>query len=224
LWSFGVAHGGHFIDQFVKDARLRDMLQTFDFDAINALYSLLHLGGGITILAPDKIIDYRQTPPSARYAFTFWAFPRSQWLTTLREYLDFADEHFKATGFRCNMPLGAYHIRRDTSSLLSYTHESDIFSIDPIHASTEDAGWHHFLREFNQFAFEHNGIPLLNQSPFVERKHVEAAYGQRWFRFAEWVKLMDSAGRMRNPFFAELLSPSVTASPDAASADYSAPR
>jgi hypothetical protein len=68
--------------------------------------------GGL-LLAPDKIIDYHSTPVTARYAFTFWAFPRAEWLVTLRAYLDFADQHFEATGFRCNMPLGAYHIRRD---------------------------------------------------------------------------------------------------------------
>ena len=82
------------------------------------------------------------------------------------------------------MPFGAYHIRLDTNSILSYTHDQEIFSIDPIHASTDDMAWHDFLQEFNDFAFERNGIPLLNQSPFVERKHVEAAYGQRWMDFA----------------------------------------
>ena len=133
------------------------------------------------MLAPDKTIDYSSTRQSARYAFTFWAFPRAQWLETLRAYLDFADEHFKTTGFRCNMPLGAYYIRRDTGSFLSYTHDGDIFSIDPIHSSTDNAAWHHFLRQFNEFAYQRKGIPLLNQSPFVERKHVEAAYGARWF-------------------------------------------
>jgi hypothetical protein len=48
--------------------------------------------------------------------------------------------------------------------------------------------------------------PGPNQSPFVERKHVEAAYGQRWIDFSEWVRTMDPNGRMLNPFFAELLS------------------
>jgi hypothetical protein len=104
------------------------------------------------------------------------------------------------------MPLGAYHIRRDVSSLLSYTHEHEIVSIDPIHASTDDAAWHYFLQQFNQFAFQRNGIPLLNQSPFVERRHVEAAYGQRWLEFSEWVRTTDPSGRMLNPFFAALLS------------------
>jgi hypothetical protein len=205
LWNFGDAHAAHFIDQFITQKTLRDAVQTSGFDVTNFLYSTLHLFGGITLLAPDKTIDYRDTPRSARYAFTFWAFPRAQWLTTLRAYLDFTAQHFKATGFRCNMPLGAYHIRRDTNSILSYTYEQEIFSIDPIHSSTDDTAWHEFLKKFNDFAFERNGIPLLNQSPFVERKHVEAAYGQRWTDFAKWVRTKDPQGRMLNPFFAELL-------------------
>ncbi len=112
---FGDAHAGHFIDQFLLNKTLRDGAQNADLDVTNVLYSELHLFGGITLLDPDKTIDYRNTPDSAKYAFTFWAFPRSQWLTTLRAYLDFADQYFRTTGFRCNMPLGAYHIRRDTN-------------------------------------------------------------------------------------------------------------
>jgi hypothetical protein len=205
-WNFTGAHNGHFIDQFVSSKRLRDAAQKGLFNVTKFLYSTLNLFGGITLLAPDKTIDYRKTPTSAKYAFTFWAFPRSQWLKTLREYLDFADQHFRSTGFRCNMPLGAYFIRKDTHSILSYTHDEDVFSIDPIHASTDDAAWHGFLRKFNDFAYQRQGIPLLNQSPFVERKHVEAAYGQRWLDFSDWVRRMDPRGRMLNPFFAELLS------------------
>jgi len=205
LWNHGDAHTAHFISQFISDKRLRDSAQDGLFDVTNLLYSTLRLFGGITSLAPDKTIDYRKTPSSAKYAFTFWAFPRAQWLRTLKEYLEFAEQHFKSTGFRCNMPLGAYRIRRDTNSILSYTHDQEIFSIDPIHASTDDAGWHSFLRQFNDFAYQRNGIPLLNQSPFVERKHVEAAYGQRWLDFRKWVRIMDPTGRMLNPFFADLL-------------------
>ncbi|HKW98306.1 MAG TPA: FAD-binding protein [Bryobacteraceae bacterium] len=206
LWNFGAAHVGHFIDQFITDPDLRDALQQGSLDAANFLYGMLHLFGGISLLAPDKTIDYRDTPASARYAFTFWAFPRSQWLGTLRDYLDFAERHFQATGFRCNMPLGAYHIRRDTNSILSYTYDQEVFSIDPIHAVTDLAAWQNFLRAFNDFAYQRNGIPLLNQSPFVERTHVERAYGRRWLDFCDWVRTADPAGRMLNPFFADLLS------------------
>jgi len=206
LWNHTAAHGAYFIEKFIADRRLRKAAQENSANIANLLYSALRLLGGITLLAPDKTIDYSRTRQSARYAFTFWAFPRAQWLQTLREYLDFADEHFKATGFRCNMPLGSYFIRRDTHSLLSYSNDGDIFSIDPIHASTDNAAWHEFLRRFNEFAYRRNGIPLLNQSPFVERRHCEAAFGERWFEFSEWVKSVDPDGRMVNPFFGELLS------------------
>ena len=207
LWNYEGAHAARFVDQFIADKSLRDAAEQGVFDAEKFLYETLHLLGGITLLAPDKTIDYRSTPDSARYAFTFWAFPRPKWLSTLRAYLDFADQHFKATGFRCNMPLGAYRIRRDTNSLLSYSYDQEVFSIDPIHASTDNTAWHYFLQQFNEFAYLQGGIPLLNQSPFIERKHVEAAYGQRWLDFSQWVRTTDPTGRMLNPFFAALLSP-----------------
>ena len=66
------------------------------------------------------------------------------------------------------------------------------------------------MQRFNEFAFERNGIPLLNQSPFVERKHVEAGNGSRWVEFSRWIRSADPGGRMLNPFFAALLSPDTT--------------
>ena len=206
LWNFGGAHAGHFIDAFIADPKLRAEAQQDSFDAATLLYRTLRLLGGITLLAPDKTIDYRNTAASDRYAFTFWAFPRGQWLSTLRAYLDFADAHFKETGFRCNMPLGAYRVHQDSNAILSYTHDQDMFSIDPIHAVTDQAAWQKFLEAFNNFAYQRNGTPLLNQSPFIQRKHVEAAYGPRWVEFSKWVRATDPEGRMLNPFFAGLLS------------------
>jgi hypothetical protein len=206
LWNFGGAHAAQLINRFITDKSVRDAVQNGLFDVMKFLYTDLHLFGGITLLAPDKMIDYSKTPADAKYAFTFWAFPRAQWLTVLRAYLDFADDYFKQTGFRCNMPLGAYHVRHDQSSILSYSYDGEVFSIDPIHASTDDDAWHKFLRAFNEFAFQRGGIPLLNQSPFVERNHLEAAYGSRWLEFSDWIRESDPQGRMLNPFFAALLS------------------
>ena len=111
---------------------------------VRFLYSLLHLTGGFSLYAPDKTVNYSTTPASCKYAFTFWAFPREQWLKVLREYLDFADAHFKKCGFRCNMPLGSYFIHRDSHSILSCTHDGEIFSIDPIHACTDQPAWDRF--------------------------------------------------------------------------------
>ena len=210
LWNFEGAFLGHLIGRFANDPALRNALQQGDFDVAQTLYSTLHLIGGITILAPDKTINYENTPPDARYAFTFWAFPRAQWLTVLRAYLDWADAYFQKTGFRCNMPLGAYRVRLDTSSLLSYSAEGEVFSIDPIHAPTNFQDWYDFLIAFNEFAAQNHGIPLLNQSPFMLIQHVKAAYGQRWQQFSDAVRSADPTGRMLNPFFAGLLVPPVS--------------
>ena len=212
LWNYGRARGAHLVDTFLHDEKLRTTAQQGLSDVTEILYSTLNLTGGISLLAPDKTVDYRHTPESAKYVFTFWAFQKAQWLETLRAYLDFADEHFKTTGFRCNMPLGSYYIRQDNKAILSYSNDGDTFSIDPIHANTDNAAWERFLKEFNEFAYRRKGIPLLNQSPFVERKHVEACYGKRWFEFSAWVRKMDPNGRMLNPFFASLLSPATEAS------------
>ena len=105
------------------------------------------------------------------------------------------------------MPLGSYFIRQDQSSILSYSHDGDIFSIDPIHAygTADRAAWGFFLTEFNRWASQRDGIPLLNQSPFLNRRQVESAYGTRWERFRVWTKTVDPKARMLNPFFSELL-------------------
>jgi hypothetical protein len=206
LWNFQGAFLARMIDLFMVNKDLRDAIQSGDFDLEKFLYETLHLAGGITLLAPDKTIDYHQTPQDARYAFTFWAFPRTQWLTTYLAYLDFADQYFRTTGFRCNMPLGAYHIRTDQSSLLSYTNDGEIFSIDPIHAPTDLVAWKAFLMAFNDFASQRGGIPLLNQSPFVTQAQVRKAFGDRWQQFSDAVHSIDSNGRLLNPFFAALLN------------------
>jgi FAD/FMN-containing dehydrogenase len=206
LWNDVAARAGRFIDLHVPNKTLRKLTLDGWFSGNRLTYSALHLTGGFSLYNPDKTVDYRATHASAKYAFTFWAFPRRQWLSALRAYLEFSDRHFKKYGFRCNMQLGSYFIRKDTSSLLSYSFDNDIFSIDPIHARTNQADWERFLQEFNAFAHERNGVPLLNQSPFVNRLHVTAAYGTRWQDFSARIKKMDPDGRMLNPFFAALLS------------------
>lgn len=204
-WSYTGAFVGRFIQS--KPPALAYLLLNGWFAFFRGLYAVLHWIGGFALYDPDKIVDYRATPPSARYAFTFWAFPRSQWLNTLKAYLEFSETHFRNYGFRCNMPLGSYFIRQDESSILSYTHDGDIISIDPIHAyaAADKAAWDFFLTEFNCWASQRNGIPLLNQSPFVNRTQVHSAYGARWERFRAWVRTVDPNARMLNPFFSDLL-------------------
>lgn len=204
-WNHSVAHIGRSIDLYVPTRALKDMAHEIAFGAYRMTYRALHLFGGGAIMNPDKTIDYRPTPASCKYVFTFWAFPRAAWLAALRDYLQFEDEHFKKYSFRCNMPLGSYYLRKDTNGILSYSYDGDMFSLDPIHAYSDKAAWDRFLQEFNEFSCKRGGVPLLNQSPFVAKKHVTAAYGDRWSEFSKWVRLSDPAGRMLNPFFAGLL-------------------
>jgi hypothetical protein len=105
------------------------------------------------------------------------------------------------------MPLGSYFIRKDRSSLLSYTWDGDIISLDPIHAPSEKEpdAWPTFLKAFNEWAYQRGGIPLLNQSPYVKKEHVAAAYGDRWKKLGDWLRVVDPERRMVNEFFAELL-------------------
>ena len=206
-WSFFGAFVGRSIHRYTPGTVLTHFFEDLWSALQRASYRLLGVIGGFALYNPDKIINYERTPPSARYAFTFWAFPRAEWVSNLKAYLEFAEDHFKKHGFRCNLPLGSYFIRKDISSILSYSYDGDIISIDPIHACSDDekVAWKYFLQEFNAWAHNRGGIPLLNQSPFVEREHVVAAYGERWKRVSGWVRTVDPKERMLNPFFKELM-------------------
>jgi hypothetical protein len=205
-WNFLAAFTGRAIRDTGHGGFLSNLAEDLGMGVELGFYRLLSAGGGFTLYDADKMIDYSKTPESARYAFTFWAFPRGQWVQNLKDYLAFADAHADAHGFRCNMPLGSYFIRQDSKSILSYTHDGDVFSIDPIHAPGKDKpDWDRFLQAFNAWAFERGGIPLLNQSPFVTREHCVGAYGDRWRELTAWVKTEDPTGRLLNQFFADLL-------------------
>jgi FAD/FMN-containing dehydrogenase len=206
-WSFLAAFIARGIRDHSVSTALTNVLEDLGANVEVRLYELLGATDGFTLYDPDKMIDYSDTPPAARYAFTFWAFPRNDWVKHLNEYVAFADRHFARYGFRCNMPLGSYFIRQDTSSLLSYTFDGDIISLDPIHSPGEHdkSAWDRFLREFNDWAHERGGRPLLNQSPFVTKQHVVDAYGDRWRMLSDWVRTVDPDRRMLNEFFADLL-------------------
>jgi len=205
-WSFLAAFSGRLVRQH-SPAAATNVLEDIESGVELGFYQLLSATGGFTLYAPEKMINYSKTPQSARYAFTFWAFPRNEWVRNLNDYVAFAEAYFKQHGFRCNMPLGSYFIRQDSSSLLSYTHDGDIISLDPIHAPGEidRAAWAAFLKEFNEWSAARGGLPLLNQSPFVKKEHVVAAYGDRWKTLCDWVRSVDPDRRMLNPFFAELM-------------------
>jgi hypothetical protein len=207
-WTRVGASVGRTIRRHTPPGLVRNVIESAWLGCQKLVFGSLSAIGGFSLYAPDKIMNYRYTPPSARYAFTFWAFPFDQWVENLHAYLLFSEDHFRRYGFRCNMPLGSYFVKKDSSSILSYTHDGDVLSLDPIHAyrQEDEEEWHRFLREFNQWAYTRGGIPLINQSPFVDHEHVVAAYGNRWTQFSEWVSQVDTGKRMGNKFFIDLLA------------------
>jgi FAD/FMN-containing dehydrogenase len=205
-WNFLAAYTGRGLRDHLGGSVLGKVKERLGTGVELGFYRLLSAGGGFTLEAPDKTINYSKTPQSARYAFTFWAFPRAAYVKNIKDYVKWAASYYKQTGFRCNMPLGSYFIRKDKSSLLSYTYDGDVISLDPIHSPGKDhEAWATFLKAFNDWAHQRGGIPLLNQSPFVKKEHVVAAYGDRWKKLGDWLRTVDPDRRMVNEFFAELL-------------------
>jgi FAD/FMN-containing dehydrogenase len=206
-WNFLAAFVGRGIREHLGGTPLGTLGEDVGSGIELGFYRLLSAGGGFTLHAPDKTVNYSKTPMAARYVFTFWAFPRADYARNLRDYVVWADAYYTQHGFRCNMPLGSYFIRKDTSSLLSYSYDGDILSLDPIHSPGEKdrPNWDKFLQAFNDWARARGGIPLFNQSPFVTREHVVAAYGDRWATLCNWLRTVDPDRRMVNEFFEALL-------------------
>ena len=205
-WNFLGAFAGRGLREHLS-GEPREYLEDRLGDIEIGFYRLLSAAGGFTLNPPDKTVDYSKTKRSARYAFTFWAFPRADFVKNLQDYVKWADSYYERYGFRCNMPLGSYFIHQDRSSLLSYTWDGDVISLDPIHApgEKEQGAWADFLKAFNEWAHVRGGIPLLNQSPFVRKPHVLSAYGDRWTQLAGWLATVDPNRRMVNEFFEALL-------------------
>ena len=97
-----------------------------------------------------------------------------------------------------------YRVAKDQSSLLSYSYDGNMITIDPV--STGNPGWTDFLAAYNQFASDHGGIPLLNQTFGLNRTFVQKALGSRLQAFADARKVFDPPGRLLNDYFKGLLA------------------
>lgn len=145
--------------------------------------------------------------PAPKFTFSMWAFPTRPaggrpFAQILAEYFRFCQD---AKGFSPLLPQVSYHIGKDMSSVLSYSHQSDVWTLDPI-AAEREPGWEKFAKAFNDRCSEWGGTPLFNQTPFLERRHVVRAFGERLARFEATRRRFDPGQRMLNDYFAKLLS------------------
>jgi FAD/FMN-containing dehydrogenase len=154
-------------------------------------------------VAGDQIIRYPSPAGASKYTFSFWAIPEEIYGTVLPAFFEFCKKYFENTGYRTNMLCVGYRVLKDRESLLSYSWNGNMITIDPV--STANPGWPEFLSAYNEFCSNHGGVPLLNQTPLLTRPQVEKALGARWRTFADSRRAHDPQNRLLNSYFKELL-------------------
>jgi hypothetical protein len=107
----------------------------------------------------------------------FWAIPEENYAAVLPAFFQFCRKYYETEGYRTNMLCVGYRVLKDQQSLLSYSWNGNMITIDPV--STANPGWQQFLPVYNQFCSDHGGVPLLNQTPFLSRALVEKALANR---------------------------------------------
>lgn len=153
----------------------------------------------------DAMIDFKR-PVSSYFDFTFWAFPVSSWSRVVPAYLEFCEQFKRQAGFRPALPTEVYFIRKDDSALLSFSLDEDIYTLDMVNWSDEEpAQWAAMNRAFCQFAAEHGGRPLLNQTKGFTPSAAQQVWTPGWYALAKARQLEDPDGRFLTPFLRDLL-------------------
>ena len=166
-------------------------------------FKLENLVSSHNTVATDQIIRYPKVADDSRYTFSLSAFPEANYGSVLSEYFKFCKQYYEQTGYRTNMLNVGYWIAKDQGSLLSYSYDGPVMTIDPV--STGNPGWPEFLTAYNGFCAAHGGIPLFNQTDGITPEQVRQALGDRLTVFAAARRSYDPAGRLLNRYFRDML-------------------
>jgi FAD/FMN-containing dehydrogenase len=152
--------------------------------------------------ATDQIIRYPDVSDDSRYTFSLWAFPEETYGKLLPEYTRWVKNYYKTKGYRTNMLHVGYRIAKDQQSLLSYSFDGNVMTIDPV--STANPGWKEFLTDFNEWCSSRHGVPLPNQTFGFTLAQAKKALGPRLDALAAKRAELDPENRLLNHFFREL--------------------
>lgn len=155
-------------------------------------------------IATDQIIHYPTVSNDSRYTFSLWAFPEEQYAAVLPAFVQFSKDYFQKTGYRTNMLNVGYRISKDQQSLLSYSYDGGVMTLDPV--STANPGWPDFLDTYNQFCAERGGLPLMNQTAQLTPPLAQKALGSRLKQFAALRKKYDPTNRLLSSYFEGMLA------------------
>ncbi|MDR3674505.1 MAG: FAD-binding protein [Acidobacteriota bacterium] len=155
-------------------------------------------------IATDQMIHYPPVSDDSRYTFSLWAFPEEMYPTVLPAFVQFSKDYYQQKGYRTNMLNVGYRISKDQQSLLSYSYDGNVMTVDPI--STFNPGWQDFLNAYNDFCCGMGGKPLMNQTPQLTRAQVQKGLGDRVKQFAAIRSKYDPGNRLLNSYFQDLLA------------------
>ncbi len=158
---------------------------------------------GVVMYAHEWMRDLPLESWKARYTYSMWAFPQTDFPRLLAEYFAFSKAYYKEHRYRCNVVNGASRVHQDRGSLFSVSYGGPMFTLEP--SSTGEKGWDEFLMDFNDFASALGGTPTFNQTRALQPEHIAKAFGDRIKLFRALRQRTDPLNRLRNSYFAYLL-------------------
>jgi FAD/FMN-containing dehydrogenase len=179
------------------------------YGIVNGFNAIVHvlmdrLIKGENTSPPDQIIRYPEKAGWNGFTSSIWAFPVEGFGQVLLDYCEFVRTYYRERHYRPNMLAVGYRVAQDTGSLLSYSYDGPVLTIDPVSSGT--GRWHEFLDAVNGFADARDGSPLLNQTPGLTPAMVRRAFGDRLDRLEEHRRRLDPDDRLLNRYFRELLA------------------
>ncbi|MGE0600793.1 MAG: FAD-binding protein [Dehalococcoidia bacterium] len=201
-WKTMAPGFSHFCSTHVSFRPLRNLLISLQNRILlRAIVMLIHKDDS---LPADQVIRYGEVGGKTRYTFGIWVFPADLYVGVLKDYEVFVRDYERKTGFRCDMIEAGYSVAQDQSSLLSYSFDGPVLSVDPV--CTPKEGWEEFLVAYNEFCSQHGGYPLFNQTKSLARHQVHKAYGDRIGAFLKFREQFDPTNRLFSPYFRDLLA------------------
>lgn len=154
-------------------------------------------------IPPDQIIQYPLVSNDSRYTFSLFAFAEDEYPKIISEFYQFCKDYYAQKHYRSNLLYVGYRIGQDQTSLLSYSSEGTVMTIDPV--STANPGWDQFIDAYNEFCIDRNGKPLLNQTPGLTADMLQKVYGDKLATLCQLRKQYDPTNRLLNKYFQTLL-------------------
>ncbi len=202
VWKKVAPYFSYLMKTYVRSAALRYAFINWFYRIVDLMIWVLVRGKNTC--ATDQMIRYPEVGDRSRYIFSIWAFPEERYAATLKAYFDWVLAYYQKTGYRPDMTHVGYRIHRDDSSLFSYSYRGNVLTIDPV--STGNEGWDEFLKAYNQWCSDHDGVPLFNQTNHLTREQVHKAFGGRVNVLERWRRRYDPHDRLLNDYFRELFT------------------